>query len=138
MQPIALLIPSICIWVLIHLWLLPLSKDRWQASDIRQKIARSGSLVVLEKIRDLSAIGAITISAGLLLVWLLGILSVGSFAAPKALIEFTASSYAQVKAWSEGYAGTIGIIGLIGAAISLYFSARYARKRISEIGRAHV
>jgi hypothetical protein len=132
MEPVNLWFILVCFWGLTHLWLLPLSKDRWKTADLRQKIARAGTLVVLEKVRELSAIGVLTVGLLILLVWIAGALSIVSFAAPKVLIEGIASVYHAAKAWAELYAVALGIAGLIGAAVTLFLCARHARQRITE------
>lgn len=132
MEPVNLWFILVGFWGLTHLWLVPLSKDRWKTADLRQKIARAGTLVMLEKVRELSAIGVLTVGLVILLVWIAGALSIVSFAAPKVLIEGIASVYHVTKAWAELYAGALGIMGLIGAAVTLFLCARHARQRITE------
>ena len=61
MQPIELLLFLVPLWLLSHLWLLPLFRQRWKSGDLNSQIKRAGSLTILEKIRDLSAIGCIVI-----------------------------------------------------------------------------
>jgi hypothetical protein len=48
------------------------------------------------------------------------------------VIEGIASVYHMTKAWAELYAGVVGIVGLIGAAVTLFLCARHARRRITE------
>ena len=98
MEPIAILVTLVCLWFLINQWLLPLNKDRWKAANLSQKIARAGTLVVLEKVRDLAAIGAVMVAVVIVLVWIAGALSTASFAAPKISIDAIASVYYVARA----------------------------------------
>lgn len=132
MQPINIWIVLACVWCLTNLWLFPLSKDRWKDGDLRQKITRAGTLAVLEKVRDLAAIGVVTVTLVLLSVWIASTLAIVSFTVPKALIAAAASVYGIAKAWADGYAGVLGFWGLVGAAITLYLTASHARKRITD------
>lgn len=131
MEPIAILVTLVCLWFLINQWLLPLNKDRWKAANLSQKIARAGTLVVLEKVRDLAAIGAVMVAVVIVLVWIAGALSTASFAAPKISIDAIASVYYVARAWADDYASVLGTVSLIGAAIALFLGARHARQRIS-------
>jgi hypothetical protein len=88
--------------------------------------------VVLEKMRDLAAIGAVALAVVVLLVWIAGALAGGSFGVPKALIEALASMYTITRAWAEQYATALGVVGLMGGVVTLFMASRHARRRISE------
>lgn len=132
MQLSVILIILSCLWCLTHLWLLPLAKENWAPSDIRQKVGRAGTLVVLEKIRDISAAGIVALAFVLLLVGGGELIAVVPFAAPKAIIEALASSYESMKALAEGYATALVWFGIGSAAIALYVSARRAKRRVTQ------
>jgi len=51
MNPKEFILFLLPVWALTHFWLLPIFKNRWVAGDLRQKIARTGSLIFIEKIR---------------------------------------------------------------------------------------
>jgi hypothetical protein len=132
MKTYQLLIILMALWALTNLWLLPLVKLRWKAADLQQKMAQSGILVVLEKVRDLSAMGTIVIALIMLFVWGTAALSTASFALPKDLIVGLSSLYTVAKKYAENYATTLGLVSLIGAVLTLYLSGRYAKRRISD------
>jgi hypothetical protein len=112
--------------------LLPLVKERWQAADLRRKLARAGTLVVLERLRDLAAAGVVALGTVLLLIWTLTWLSAGSLGAPKAVIDSLASVYRLLKGAAESYGVALGVLSLVGASLALYLVARHARKRVSQ------
>jgi len=132
MAPTTLGIILLCVWALTNFWLLPLMRDGWKAADLRQKVARAGLLAVVEKVRDLAVIGTITLAVIMLIVWVMGLLGDVGFGAPKAIIEAMASVYELVKAAAQTYSATLGALGLAGAAVALFYTARYARRRVSE------
>ena len=131
MDPYALWVVLALLWALTQLWLLPMSKERWKAADLRQKLARAGSLVVIEKLRDLAAVGTLTLTLLVAMVALFAWLSKGSVGAPQAVIEALASVYGVAKDAADGYGKTLGALGLVGAAVALFLSARHARRRIA-------
>jgi hypothetical protein len=131
MEPLALLTLLVCAWALLNFWLLPLSRDRWLAADLRQKIAKAGSLAVLEKARDYAAVGMITLGVVVAVVWAAHAAAVSRWLLPQALVATLASVYDSVKAVSEGYSSALEWIGLGGAAIVLYVTARQAQRSVS-------
>lgn len=135
MRPYTLLIILLCAWGLTNFWLVPLTSKRWQASTLRQQAARAGVLAALEKIRDLSVVGLITLAAVMLLVGIAGITASGS-GSSAAMIAAFASTYSVAKSWSEDYSVAIGTLALLGAIISLYLCARGARRRVIEVWEA--
>lgn len=133
MSPLSILFVSAGLWALTHLWILPLSKQRWQRADLRQKIARASALVALKKIRDLSVITAIVVSSVLIFVWTCGVVGSSSINFPRNLIDKVAVAHALLKNWTDTYANIIIFVGLMGAAFTLYLSARQAKKRLTAI-----
>ncbi len=69
MDPISVWLVLLGVWSLLHFWLLPVSKDRWVAADMRTKMLKAGSLAVLEKLCDLAAIGTWVLSIAFAVVW---------------------------------------------------------------------
>lgn len=135
MKPYTLLIILLCVWGLTNFWLVPLTSKRWQASTLRQQAARAGVLAALEKVRDLSVVGLITLALVMLLVGIAGI-TASSSGSSAAMIAAFASTYSVAKAWSEDYSLAIGTLALLGAIISLYLCARGARRRVIEVWEA--
>lgn len=131
MNPLAIWTLLVALWALCHFWLVPLSKNRWKAVDLREKMARAGSLVVLERVRDLSAIGAIVLAAVIVLVWICGFFATSNSVFPQAAVHAAQSIYDVTKDISGRYGTTLGLLGLLGAGISLYFAARQARARVA-------
>jgi hypothetical protein len=132
MKPGSVWLCLLCTWALCNFWLLPLAKNRWNAVNLRTKLARTGSLVVLEKVRDLTAIGTLVITLVILLTWLASLLSATSIGLPQAVIAATASLYDGTKSAGEKYGSALGVIGLLGAVIALYLAARHARQKVSQ------
>lgn len=120
------------LWLIVNLWLLPLTKNHWKDADLQKKIARAGALVVMEKVRDLSFVGATTLVLVMLFIEAANGISNTSFVVPKVFLETSASLYNGVKDLSENYTDTLELIGVIGAVITLFFSARFAKERITE------
>ena len=133
MHPLTLIAILSTIWVLLHLWLLPLSKSQWQASDMRAKMARAGVLITLEKLRDLAAIGTIAVVAVLVLVLLANWLGDAGSVWPKATIEALASIHSIAKDIADGYGRGISLFGVIGAGIVLWWAGRQAKRRVLEV-----
>ncbi|MBI3715666.1 MAG: hypothetical protein HY255_06700, partial [Betaproteobacteria bacterium] len=133
MEPLSLATIFLCVWVLINYWLLPFTRDRWTAADLRKKLLRAGTLVTLESVRDISAIGLVTLAGIVLLVWIASAFSGVSFAAPAAIVDSLASLYGVVKIIGEEYASMLGLLGLFGAIVVLYSTAKHARNRITNI-----
>jgi hypothetical protein len=132
MSPVSTWFFLVGLWALCHFWLLPMSKDRWKALDMRGKLARAGALVVLEKIRDLAAVAALMISAVIALVLLSGLVSSTSTVFPQAVIHAAAFVHARLKSVGEQYGTVLGSIAFLGAIVSLYLAAKNARRRVSE------
>ncbi|CAI8793358.1 hypothetical protein [Pseudomonas chlororaphis] len=132
MNPFAMWTLLVALWALCHFWLVPLSKDRWKAVDLREKMTRAGSLVVLERVRDLSGIGSTVICAVILLVWTCSFLASSSSLVPQAVIHAAQSMYGVTREIGSQYGTTLGILGLLGAALSLYFAAHQARERVAQ------
>ncbi|WP_439588258.1 hypothetical protein [Hydrogenophaga sp.] len=130
MHPIALLTCLGIVWAILQLWLVPLVKDRWKAGDLKLKAARAGVLVVVEKLRDFSAVGIFAIAATTLLV--LGANLLSSLGV-KAAIAASGEVYQFAKAFSGNYGRALGVLGLVAAAIVLWFAARRAHERVSEV-----
>lgn len=133
MQPLALWTALAALWALTHFWLLPLATDRWKAVGLRQKMARAGALVVVEKLRDLAAVAATAVAAVIVCVWLAGVFSAVSFEAPKAMIDSMASVYQLAKTVSESYSEALIWFGALAGAVCLYLTARDARQRVSQM-----
>ena len=131
MSPLSVLFASTGLWALTHLWLLPISRQRWNRADLRRKIARAGALAAIKKLRDLAFVTAVGVSAVLLLVWSCGIVAGSSLDVPKTVIEKVAAAHYWLKNWADTHADILTVIGLIGAALTLYFSARHAKKRLT-------
>lgn len=128
----SVLLCLLCVWALCNFWLLPLAKDRWIAVNLRAKLTRTGSLVVLEKIRDLSAIGALVLTTVIGLIWATGLLAVTSIGVPQAVIAATSSLYQATKSFAEEYGAALGVIGLIGAVVALILAARQAKQKVAQ------
>lgn len=133
MSPIGLLLGLASSWALLRLWLVPLAKDRWNAIDLKSKMARAGSLVVLEKTRDLAGFGAIAIAATLTFVQFAGWIAGADATWPRVVISATNAIYGALKAISESYGLALTILGLVGAASALWFAARKAKQRVVDV-----
>ncbi len=133
MQPAVLLVTFACLWALIHLWLLPLSTARWKSSDLQHKMARTASQAVLTKVRDLAAIGALTLACVLALVTLAELLSDRDAGWSAAVIEAATSLYGRAKSFSDAYGNAVGMVGLLGAGVALWLAARQARRRVADV-----
>ena len=126
-----LLVILAAVWVLTNFWLLPIVRERWKGADLRSKLARVGSLVVLERLRDLTAVGTVTSLGLLVLVWTLSAVADGPAGIAKTIIGAVASMYAVAKACSEGYGTALVILGIAGASLALFVAARNARQSVS-------
>lgn len=133
MHPSAMVLTLGVLWALLHFWLLPLARDRWQASDLRVKIARAGSLVALEKLRDLAAMGVVAVSVVLALVLIGNWLGGTGALWPRLIVQAIASVYETAKGIAEGYASVLMALGVIGAAIVLWRSSLSAKKRVIKV-----
>lgn len=73
-------------------------KARWEADDLKGKMARAGTLVVMEKLRNLAAVGTCAVTAVLLLVAGVNLLSGAGTAWPKTAIAAAAEAYRVARA----------------------------------------
>lgn len=135
MEPVSLWIVLLCVWSLLHFWLLPVASDRWAAADLRTKLLKAGSLAVLEKLRDLAAIGALVLALTMLVVGAAARLAT-SLNASKALVDGAASMYTAVKDFSDGYGTLLTVLGIVAAAYSLWRCARHAKRRVTAVWSA--
>ncbi len=133
MKPMGLWAALVCIWVVTHFWLLPLTREHWKAADMHGKGARAGVLVTLEKLRDLAAVGAIAVATVMVLVALAGVLAGSAFEVPKGMIDALASVYGVAKSWGEAYGTVLVWLGLVGAGVALFLAARHARRRVTTV-----
>jgi hypothetical protein len=131
MDPLSLGLGLFAGWSLLHFWMLPLVVERWKADPLRAKMARAGMLAVLEKLRDLSGVGALTMGAVVLTVGVLAPMAGTSRVLPRAVIAAVAGLYEGTKAFSEQYAGVLGGLALVAAVFALWVAARQARQRVS-------
>jgi len=115
---------------LLHLWWLPLMRERWHTLETRAKAARAGLLVVAEKLRSLAVLGACAMLLVLGLVAASGWLAGTDAAWPKAVIGAMALAQAAAAAIGKEYGAWLGVLGLAGAALSLWAAARAARRRV--------
>lgn len=133
MEPMGLWILFACTWALLHWWLLPAVQKHWQGVNMRTKMLRSGTLVTLEKLRDLAAVGATALAFLMAVILLSGWLAHTDATLPKAVIEVIASLFDGAKAFSSGYGTLVGWVGLIGAALVLYQGAKHARRQVAMV-----
>ena len=130
LSPIALLGVFLVLAALLHLWWLPLMRERWHTLETRAKAARAGLLVVAEKLRTLAVLGACAMLLVLGLVAASGWLAGTDAAWPKAVIGAMALAQAAAAAIGKEYGAWLGVLGLAGAALSLWAAARAARRRV--------
>ncbi|VVN20814.1 hypothetical protein [Pseudomonas fluorescens] len=131
MRPYAILTLLVALWALCHLWLVVLGKIRRKAVDRRARTTRTGSLTVLKRIRHLSWIGAIIIGTLILLIQACRFLASSTRVVPQAVIDPAQSIHGVIREISQ-YGTLLGILGLLGVGLSLYFAARQARMLSSE------
>jgi hypothetical protein len=136
MNPITLAGVLLASWAVVHFWLLPISKERWVAADMRTKMTRAGSLAVLEKLRDIAGVGFVVLSSAVCLVWAASRLTFLPTSAPKTLVDFVGSSYLEIKGLADGYGTALTVLGLLGATYALWRSVRYARQRVVAVWSA--
>jgi hypothetical protein len=96
-------------------------------------MARAGSLAVLEKLRDLCAIGAISVAMVLALLYLIESIAGSNLSAAPAVLASINASYAIVKSWAEFYGTAISVLGLAAIVITLYYASRRARARVAQV-----
>jgi hypothetical protein len=136
MEPLSLLTLMGAGWLLLHAWLLPLVTERWKADPLRSKMARAGTLAVLEKLRDLLAVGFVSVTLVALLVFAASSVAKTSTLLPKVVIEVASGLYEGVKSFGEAYGSTLGGIGFAGLALTLWLARRQARRWVGEMWTA--
>lgn len=132
----ALLVTLAVLWALLHLQVLPWVKNDWKAADLRRKMTRAGVLVVVEKLRDLAAIGTCAVGAVALLVLAANFLGGAGVVWPKAIIEALASLYAGTKQVADDIGTGLGWAALAAAALVLWLGARRARAHVVKVWQA--
>ena len=130
MSPLYLLPAFVVIWALIHFWLLRTVAKTWRSGGLSKRIGYTSILTILHKLRDLCAVGAVTVIFLLTTIGLLSFLGdntlglAGSFFATLSLltspIEIATQSYDTFLFWT----------GIVGSVVALYLMARTARKTL--------
>lgn len=119
------------IWALAHFWLLPIFKNRWEAGGLRQKIARMGSLIFIEKIRDFAFVAIIATLCVIILIWLNNELAGGDLIVAAGLLNSFDSLLKPFDSVKKDYETILICIGLIGAASCLYLINKQAKKKLT-------
>jgi hypothetical protein len=132
MRPYAILTLLVALWALCHLWLVVLGKIRRKALDRREGMTHTGSLTVLKRLRHLSWIGAIFIGTVILLIQACRFLASSAHVVPQAILDPAQSVHGVIRAIGSQYGTLLGILGLFGVGLSLYFAARQTRMLSSE------
>jgi len=122
-----------CAWVAAKFWFFPIVSESWRSGDMAHKLARAGSLVVIEKLKDLAAVGTLTLTAVTAFVGLMGAYATDNSAFSQSVISNLDSLRAFLGSWGKDYATATAIIGLMGAALALFLAARYAKSRVAEV-----
>ena len=130
MEPLSLLIVLLSLFILTNFWLMPVTRDSWKSAKISRQVAKAGILAVLEKIRDLSLIGTLSIVVIMIVVAACGVVSNSDYSASKNIIESLSGLYDVLKDISSGYATFLLWFGLAGTFIVLTITAKKAKNRI--------
>ncbi|MEX5684470.1 hypothetical protein [Pseudomonas silesiensis] len=131
MRPYAILTLLVALWALCQLWLVVLRKIRRKAADRRETKTQTGSLTVLKRVRHLSWIGAIIVGALIVLIQACRSLATSSRVVSQAVLDPAQSIYGVIREIGQ-YGILLGILGLLGVVLSLYFAARQAPLQSSE------
>ena len=131
MKPTDLLLILLPLWIITRFWIQPLLKERWTAVDLKSKIAQSGALVVVEKIRELSAIAVVAILLLMGLVWLNSLLGDSDVVVADGVLDTLESLMAIVSSVKNQHGLFLTWFGLIGAGICLYMIGKRAKQRLT-------
>ena len=131
MRPYAILTLLVALWAVCHVWLVVLGKFRRKTVDRPESKTRTGSLTVLKRVRHLAGTGAIIIGTVILLMLACRFLSSSTRVVPQAVIDPAQSVLGVTKEIGQ-YGTILGILGLLGVGLSLYFGARQAHGLSSE------
>lgn len=127
MSPFSLLTLLALGWFLLNHWLLPLTKQGWNAAELRGKMARAGTLATMEKLRDLCASGAISVAAVMALLYIIEFTAGSNLTVAPSVLGSISASYGTVKSWSDHYGSALSVLGLAAVIVTLYYTARGAR-----------
>lgn len=130
MKPIDLILLLVPIWLLTNFWLLPILKNRWIASDLVNKIARSSSLIVVEKIRDLAFIAVVSVLALMVIIWLNEFIFNGDVMVASTLVNTFDRLLQFVNGIKYQYGTFLTWSGLIGAGLCLYLIGKQAKQKL--------
>jgi hypothetical protein len=130
MSPVFLLIIFILLWSFLHFWIIPFFDKKWKSNDMRVKLLIAGVKAVAESVSKLSFSGAIALSFVIAFIALCDRLGSRAVIWPREAINAMASFYSVLKTISNGYGNVICLLGLIGAACTLYFISRTAKQRV--------
>jgi hypothetical protein len=131
MKPIEFIIMLLPLWLLTHFWILPLLKNRWEAGDLKQKIARSSSLIFAEKIREFSAIAIVAILCLMGFIWLNAIFFSGNLVVASSLVNSFDSLLNIVNSIKKEYGNFLIWSGLLGAGVCLYLISKQAKQKLT-------
>ncbi|VVN91301.1 hypothetical protein [Pseudomonas fluorescens] len=131
MRPYAILTLLVALWALCHLWLVVLGKIRRKGVDSQETKTHTRSLTALKRVRHLSWIGATIVGTLILLIQACRFLASSTRVVPQAVIDAAPLIHGVIR--EIGQFGTLlGILGLLGVGLSLYFAARQTRMLSSE------
>lgn len=133
MSPFSLLTILALGWFLLNHWLLPLTRQRWDAAELRGKMLRAGSLAIMEKLRDLCASGAISVAAVMALLYMIEFTAGSNLTVAPSVLGSISASYATVKSWSDHYGSALSVLGLAAVIVTLYYTARGARGYVAKL-----
>ncbi|MDP2594676.1 hypothetical protein [Alteromonas stellipolaris] len=131
MNPKEFILFLLPVWALTHFWLLPIFKNRWVAGDLRQKIARTGSLIFIEKIRDFSLIAIVATLSVIIFIWLNNVLADGDLILAAGIINSFDVLLKPLNSIKKDYETILICLGLLGAASCLYIINKQAKKKLT-------
>ena len=114
-----------------HLWMVPFVRTRWQAGDLRDKVARAAALTIVEKVRELCAIGILTISPLLTAVWILSFFHERRFIIPEGAIDFLSLLHSVTTNTVVGYRGFLIAFGALVLGLLLLRAGRGAKRKVA-------
>jgi len=93
-------------------------------------------LTLLEKVRDLSSVGAVTLVLLSILIWAVSLMGDGSASSAAETLDALSSTFRVVETFASGYAKFLLWFGALTVCFALFLSARAARRRVVEAWEA--
>ena len=131
MSLLYLLLLFVTLGCVTHFWMVPFANTKWQAGDLRVKVARAAALTLVEKTRELCGIGIATITTLIVAVWTLSQFHEKQIQVPEGVIDSLSLLHSIATHTAVSYRGFLIVFGALVLGILLFRLGRGAKRRVA-------